>query len=45
MTLSEGERDYADRHGTTDADKARLREAWRAGYLQAIDNWMTKARK
>lgn len=45
MTLTEGAKAYGDRNGTNDAERARLTDAWRAGYLQAIDNWMSKARK
>lgn len=45
MTLTEGAKEYAETHGTDDADRARLTDAWRAGYLQAIDNWMSKARR
>lgn len=45
MTLTEGERRYAEAHGADESERDRLREAYRAGYLQAVDNWMTKARR
>lgn len=45
MTLTEGAKKYAEEHGADKRDQDRLREAYRAGHLQAIDNWMAKARR
>lgn len=43
MTLSAGAEQFAQDYGTDDLDRQRLRSAYRAGYLQAITNWMNKA--
>jgi hypothetical protein len=44
MTLEKGANSYADQHGRDDPDRARLTAAYRAGYLQAVTNWVNKAR-
>ncbi len=44
MTLSDGAEQFAQDYGIDDLDRQRLRNAYRAGYLQAITNWMNKAR-
>lgn len=44
MTLTNGAEAYANKHGKDARDKERLKEAYRAGYLQCVDNWCNKSR-
>lgn len=45
MTLEKGADRYAAEHGRDDPDRARLHAAYYAGYLQAVTNWTTQARR
>lgn len=44
MTLTKGADAYAEKHGRDENDKARLRDAYRAGYLQSTENWCKQSR-